>query len=1000
MPLYILKLQAQTSGHGNFQIFAPNTYELGRYGDVPVDLSSGIPQINLPILNFSDKDVNLDISLSYHASGIKVDQEATWVGLGWALNAGGVITREVRGLPDGYSGYNNAFVHRTVLTDFDGSSPANYYDLMRSDLNIAVSTNGTDNGADIFFYNFNGRAGKFFLDGDANAVLTKYEDFQVAFLRGSASGSNTNDYFVITDEKGVKYEFKEMEFSGALSGGIPYISAWYLSKITGPSGGEITIEYTTGGITSRLYQQRCYSQAYFAINSVTHSLPQIYTEPCVSMHYGISSIIPKKIKDPLGNYVEFITSSIPRRDSEGYIANQLDYLILYSNKQEQIKKFKFNYSYFEANNRHKFPVYGTGDPRSFLNFRLRLDSFQEISAEGQMDNAYRFEYFGDNNPETDDIYNLPYRLSPSQDHWGYYNGSLNSTIFPGNPADKPFHRDEWNLALGEYEGHPSLTYAVTNGGRREPDAEAVKACALNKIIYPTGGYTGFVFEPHESDGSGTPLSGGLKVRQIEKGDGISAPKITNYEYDNYRGSGGRCLFLDNSYYTWYWHKYAPDLGMYGNPEILMSFGVPEALAKSNESILKADGTPQLLLGSGANAYYLSVKESSPGNGWTIYDFSYDEDFMDGNREEIDGISTPGYFYSAFIDTYGRGGYPPFVRSMSGATCVFPFPYFLNNDWRRGHLQTKRTYSQENVLLAEDSIYYEIRALKAVPGYKIAQVDEGRFFYARYYDIGGMVKPVRQVSSVYNNDGSITRTTKNLYYNAVEHKQLTESRDYSSKDEEVRTRYYYPPEYGNTFSLLKGQHILSPIDVRSYKNGKLITGEQIQYNEKGLPQITYKAEAGGLDIAFNAQSPFTFTQKVSNVYNSDNTLRSQTLKDGTPIVYLWSYKGRYPVAQIQNALYEDVKAALNDGSESLITNLRNKSEPSADDLVVLSALRDNSLLKGAKVTIYTFKPLVGMTSQTDERGRTLSYEYDTFQRLKIIRNDNGDILENYQYHFKP
>lgn len=51
-----------------------------------------------------EEPVNLPISLSYHGSGFKVSEVSSSVGLGWTLNAGGIITRSVRVRPDDYSG--------------------------------------------------------------------------------------------------------------------------------------------------------------------------------------------------------------------------------------------------------------------------------------------------------------------------------------------------------------------------------------------------------------------------------------------------------------------------------------------------------------------------------------------------------------------------------------------------------------------------------------------------------------------------------------------------------------------------------------------------------------------------------------------------------------------------------------------------------------------------------------------------------------------------------
>lgn len=54
--------------------------------------------------------------------------------------------------------------------------------------------------------------------------------------------------------------------------------------------------------------------------------------------------------------------------------------------------------------------------------------------------------------------------------------------------------------------------------------------------------------------------------------------------------------------------------------------------------------------------------------------------------------------------------------------------------------------------------------------------------------------------------------------------------------------------------------------------------------------------------------------------------------------------------------------------------------------------------GAQLTSYTHDPLVGITSQTDPTGRTLTYEYDGLGRLVRTRDEQGRILSQQQYHY--
>ncbi|MEX0315719.1 MAG: hypothetical protein AB3N18_16195, partial [Allomuricauda sp.] len=79
---------------------SPIASTLGKYAEYPVSLNTGTVNISVPLYTIKSKSLQLPISLSYHSSGIKVNDKATNVGLGWSLNAGGVINRGMNGKPD------------------------------------------------------------------------------------------------------------------------------------------------------------------------------------------------------------------------------------------------------------------------------------------------------------------------------------------------------------------------------------------------------------------------------------------------------------------------------------------------------------------------------------------------------------------------------------------------------------------------------------------------------------------------------------------------------------------------------------------------------------------------------------------------------------------------------------------------------------------------------------------------------------------------------------
>ncbi len=68
---------------------SPEVASLIKYADIPVSNYNGTTQYDIPIYEINEGDLRLPISLNYSSNGLKVDEEASNVGLGWTLNYGG-----------------------------------------------------------------------------------------------------------------------------------------------------------------------------------------------------------------------------------------------------------------------------------------------------------------------------------------------------------------------------------------------------------------------------------------------------------------------------------------------------------------------------------------------------------------------------------------------------------------------------------------------------------------------------------------------------------------------------------------------------------------------------------------------------------------------------------------------------------------------------------------------------------------------------------------------
>jgi YD repeat-containing protein len=107
-------------------------------------------------------------------------------------------------------------------------------------------------------------------------------------------------------------------------------------------------------------------------------------------------------------------------------------------------------------------------------------------------------------------------------------------------------------------------------------------------------------------------------------------------------------------------------------------------------------------------------------------------------------------------------------------------------------------------------------------------------------------------------------------------------------------------------------------------------------------------------------------------------------------YLFGYKQQYPIAKILNKSYQDAITQSN-------INISVIDNPDSD-ASLLQELNKLYTLSNAIISSYTYKPLVGITSERLPNGRTTFYEYDSFNRLILIKDQFGSILKQYAYKY--
>lgn len=244
--------------------------QLKTFHNVSVLPHTGQMQYNVELYRIKDADFDWPVSITYSSDGFRPFDYSDPVGSGWTLNAGGVITRQIMG--DADDSYNQYADRGTTIGFYALLQDTNIYtppsaNVMWNELKHSRQYKYPlfDCKSDIYTFSFAGYSGRFIIDWDGKAVLLS-GDFVEVDLSGMTIQKdliydcNAEDYHYtphastirLTTIDGWCYTFggtaETLEYSWirqqdntteALE-----INAWYLTQVKLPNGHCMNYHYT------------------------------------------------------------------------------------------------------------------------------------------------------------------------------------------------------------------------------------------------------------------------------------------------------------------------------------------------------------------------------------------------------------------------------------------------------------------------------------------------------------------------------------------------------------------------------------------------------------------------------------------------------------------------------------------------------------------------------------------------------------------------------------
>lgn len=1059
---------------------SPNAASLGIYGSIPVGYYTGVPNISIPIYEIDLDGKKFPISFSYHASGIKVAQEASTVGLGWVLNAGGCITKEVRGWDD----FQTAPMGYYFDTDMPMPDSNNDKDMSLPKNTISQYTlyagNILDSEPDLFHFNFGSFSGTCFFrkigaNGNskisANAVIRNGKDFlKIQYFFGSAS-FNAEDYWIITDVDGFKYHFHTNERSEIYSSTACttirssfkrrpcqdiLTTSWSLDSIVSPLNNKIVFTYEKDFIyTHATYSENIYKLIDFQSDYYNNEGGLLTINDCSypSTYSKNEQVLLKEISLPGGT----IAIGYSNRDDIESVtttskARKIDNITI-QNNHDEIGKIALKQSYM-------------GYPS--------LDSTQKrLILDSLIVNDKRYAFTYDNS-----WFGLPEKDNAHADYWGYYNKSdvSNTTEFRLAPP-----------AIVNYENG----YRYFTGKNNQSNEESMKIGNLTSIQYPTGGKTVFDYEMHDFsnpfytveekaigshhyyydadnpedsntaeygndfDVTQETMKGKIKIvysclsnKTYQNNDGVTiVPAIVSVERKtgNYyalfkqyniecRSDGDK---TDYNYFDF------PSSGTYRIRVSITGSLQPDISILINSPVYKQ-------ISSGGGLRIKSITDYTNESNFIKHEYFYKKNgytsgllmnkpqntIVIAGKMELLAFNSKKFF--PIIDSLKITGvfacsHPlmPFSNSASGEAVGYSFVEELVTKSDTSNGKTSYTFSNmtdsmvnisDRIILGYPSIphlnngsllevthsdsqnkivkrelfeYCKVASdsIKGLIAYQPHIFSEDPVVFIKYYDLYSERWVLTKKNDLILLDDKWANSTTEYQYDDLNW-LIDNKKTYDSFNNIIENRIMYPHD-NNTepYISMVNKNILSPvIETTNYKNNHFLQKTRTDYKNWGnnlfAPQfVKYQA-----NLQIVPEPRITYYK-----YDSKGNPLYVTKDDATKIVYLWSYNFQYLVAKIEGLTYDEVENTLNINiANNYISTLAQNALPT---VAQIASIRSGLASKNALVTTYTYRPLIGIVTATDPRGVTINYTYDTFSRLTNVKNDDGNILKAYNYHYK-